>query len=173
LLPFCLGMNSLLQEKAKRIVESLMATPLGIKPFWWGKSLGAFLPAFIVNLIVILIITAALNFIIIEPVTGHLVFSLPALVTSLVILPLLILPLVLILTLVFLIADTRTATIIGVLVAVGFAQIPAQVFPRIGIQIASWNFSRVLLGVTVLLWIIAAFLTRFLTTEKVILSSKA
>jgi ABC-type Na+ efflux pump permease subunit len=137
LLPFCLGLNSLIQEKAKRVIESLLATPLGVKSLWWGKSLGAFLPGLIVNVLITVIIAAVLNFVMIEPTTGHFVLPPSTLVTCLVILPLLVLPLVLILMLVILTANPQVATIVGVLLIVGLAQVPAQVFPRIGITFTS------------------------------------
>jgi ABC-type transport system involved in multi-copper enzyme maturation permease subunit len=172
LLPFVLGLNSLIQEKARRVTESLLATPLEVKSLWWGKSLGAFLPAVIVNLVITVIIAAVLNFLIIEPATGHFVLPPATLVTCLVVLPLLVLPLVLILTLVILIANPQVATIVGVLLVVGLAQVPAQLFPRIGIAITSWNFAWMHLGIAALLGGITFFLARLLTKERVVLSSK-
>jgi hypothetical protein len=169
LLPLILGFGSLIQDKVKRVIESLLATPLGVKSLWWGKSLGAFLPAAIVNLVITLIIAAVFNFLIIEPATGHFVLSPATLVTCLVMLPLLMLPVVLILMLLVLtMANPQVATIVVVVLGVGLGQL----FPRIGIAYTSWNFAWIHLGIAALLGVITFFLARLLTKEKVILSSK-
>jgi len=174
LLPFVLCLNSLIQEKAKRITESLLATPLGVKSLWLGKSLGAFLPGFIFNLVIIIILLAVVNLAIIQPATGYLVLPWATLVTGLVILPILVLPLVLIVTLILLTVNSQLAMVIGVLLVVGLAQVPAQVFPRIGIAFTSWDFALLHLGIALLLGLIAAFLGRIcLTKERVVLSCKA
>ena len=174
LLPFVLGLNSLIQEKAKRITESLLATPLGVKSLWLGKSLGAFLPGFIFNIIIIMLMLAVFNLAIIQPATGYLVLPWATLVTCLAILPILVLPLVLIVTLILLTVNSQLAMVIGALLVVGLAQVPAQVFPCIDIAFTSWDFALLHLGIALLLGLIAAFLGRIcLTKERVVLSCKA
>jgi ABC-type transport system involved in multi-copper enzyme maturation permease subunit len=169
LFPVLFGFGSVVQEKTTRVMESLLATPLGVKSLWWGKSLGAFLPGFIVNVVITVIIAAALNFLIIEPATGYFVLPPATLVTCLVILPLLVLPLVLILMLLTLIrAKITIASWINMLLIIGLI----LGLPRIGIPYTSWNFAWIHLGIAALLGVVPFSLTRLLTKEKVVLSSK-
>jgi len=75
---------------------------------------------------------------------------------------------------VLLTVNSQLAMVIGVLLAVGLAQVPAQVFPRIDIAFTSWDFAWLHLGIALLLGLIAAFLGRIcLTKERVVLSCKA
>ncbi len=171
LLPTIFGLNSLVQEKAKRVTESLLATPLGVKSLWWGKSMGVFLPGFIFNIIIVLLSVAVFNLAIIQPATGHMVLPWANLVTCLVVLPLMVLSLVLLLMLIALITTSpQIAMMIVIFLVVG----SSQILLRIGINITSWDFALLHLGIALLLGLIAAFLGRIcLTKERVVLSCKA
>jgi ABC-2 type transport system permease protein len=160
------------KEKAKGPIESLLATPLTTRGVWIGKSLAIFLPAYVMGLAATLIVLLAMNLGAILPTTGHFVLPLPTAFTAFLFLPMFMLALVL----VGIIFSMITNPIIGQTIIIFFGVVLMQVVGQVGGRIlwllTSWDYALYNLGGTFLLGIIAFYLSRSLTKEKIILSSK-
>jgi len=160
------------KEKAKGPMESLLATPLTAKAVWIGKSLAIFLPAYIIGLIATVIVILAMNFASILPATGHFVLPLPEALTSFLFLPLLMFALISLGVLFSLITNPVIGQTIIIFIGVILLQVVGQVGGRITWLLASWDYALYNLAGAALLGIIAFYLSRSLSKEKIILSSK-
>ncbi|UCG83162.1 MAG: hypothetical protein JSW38_13520 [Dehalococcoidia bacterium] len=160
------------KEKAKGPIESLLATPLTTKAVWIGKSLAIFLPAYIIGLNATVIVIMSMNFASILPNTGHFVLPLPEVFTSFLLLPLLMFALISLGILFSLITNPVVGQTIIILVGVILMQVIGQVGGRINWLLASWDYALYILAGAVLLGLIAFYLSRFLSKERIILSSK-
>jgi ABC-2 type transport system permease protein len=161
---------SVVVEKAKRNIESLMVTPVSLRQIWMGKTLSVTLPSVMIGLAVAIIGYVILNFWVVIPQTGSFIFPEPlAIVTALIIVPVLIFTVVsLVLYLQLVISNPRIANL--VFFAIFFVLIfGVNALPAFGIML---DFSLIYLVVIVLCAAAAYFLSRSLTKEKVILSSK-
>ena len=163
-----LAAYSIAMDKAKRTMESLMATPLSLRQIWLGKSLAVALPGVAIAILVTVLTFLAMNLAIAVPNVGS--FILPSalsLVTGLVIIPIMafvVTSLVSFLQLIMTNPRLANFAFIGIFFAIYFSTITELT--------ASWDFSLIYLVATVFLAVVTIFLTRFLTKEKVILSSK-
>ena len=160
------------KEKAKGSIESLLATPLTVRAVWIGKSLAIFLPAYIIGLIATVIVILAMNFASILPATGHFVLPLPEALTSFLFLPLLMFALISLGVLFSLITNPVIGGIIMTFIGVVLLQVVGQVGGRITWLLSSWDYALYNLAGAALLGIIALYLSRSLSKEKIILSSK-
>ena len=159
---------SVAMDKAKRTMESLLATPLSLRQVWLGKSLAVALPGVAIAILVSLLVFLAMNLAIAVPnVGGFIIPSALSLVTGLVIIPVMAFVVVALVSFLQLImSNQRLANLafIGIFFAIYFLSVT-----RLG---SSWDFSLIYLVATVFLAVVTLFLTRFLTKERVILSSK-
>jgi ABC-type Na+ efflux pump permease subunit len=160
------------KEKAKGPIESLLATPLTARAVWIGKSLAIFLPAYIIGLIATVIVILAMNFASILPATGHFVLPLPEALTSVLFLPLVMFALILLGVLFGLITNPVIGQTIVIFIGVVLLQVVGQVGGRITWLLASWDYALYNLAGAALLGIIAFYLSRSLSKERIILSSK-
>jgi len=160
------------KEKAKGPIESLLATPLTARGVWIGKSLAIFLPAYIIGLSATLIVILTMNLAAILPTTGHFVLPLAAAFTSFLFLPLFMLALVMVGIIFSLITNPVIGQTIIIFVGVVLMQVVGQVGGRILWLLTSWDYALYNLAGAVLLGMIAFSLSRSLTKEKIILSSK-
>jgi ABC-2 type transport system permease protein len=160
------------KEKAKGPIESLLATPLTARGVWIGKSLAIFLPAYVMGLIATLIVILAMNLAAILPTTGHFVLPLPAAFTSFLFLPLFMLALILVGIVFSLITNPVIGQTIIIFVGVVLMQVVGQVGGRFLWLLTSWDYALYNLAGAALLGIIAFYLSRSLTKERIILSSK-
>jgi len=160
------------KEKAKGPIESLLATPLTARGVWIGKSLAIFLPAYIIGLAATLIVILAMNLAAILPATGHFVLPLPEAFTCFLFLPLFMFALVLVGIIFSLITNPVIGQTIIIFVGVVLMQVVGQVGGRLWWLLASWDYALYNLAGAALLGIIAFYLSRSLTKEKIILSSK-
>jgi len=162
---------SVIVDKAKRNIESLMATPISITQLWLGKSLAVTLPSVVVGLAISILAYLALNFGFVMPHTHAFVFpDALAIVSAIVIIPLLIFAVVSIVIFIQLvISNPRIAnfifTAIFILLVVGI-----QTIGGLGVSFAF--FPLVYMAIVVLCALIDFILSRSLTKEKVLLSSK-
>ena len=158
-------------DKARRNMESLMATPVSVRQVWIGKALSVVLPSLILGLGMSLIVFLGFEFVLVMP-KAH-AFVVPdalSIVTALIIVPVLIFGIVSVVTNIQLvIANPRIANLaftgIFILLVLGF-----NLLGRLGATIS--YFSLIYLGVLVLCGIISFVLSGTLTKEKVLLSSK-
>jgi ABC-2 type transport system permease protein len=160
------------KEKAKGPIESLLATPLTARGVWIGKSLAIFLPAYVMGLIATLIVILAMNLAAILPTTGHFVLPLPTAFTGFLFLPLFMLALILVGIVFSLITNPVIGQTIIIFVGVVLMQVLGQVGGRFLWLLASWDYALYNLAGAALLGIIAFYLSRSLTKERIILSSK-
>jgi ABC-type Na+ efflux pump permease subunit len=161
----------LVLEKTGRNLEPLMVTPLSIKQIWAGKSLGMAVVSVIIGLSLSLLVLLVMNFGLIIPQTGAFVVpdALP-IITAIIIAPVLVLGVMLIATYTqLIIANPRAARLIFVFIVVGL---------YIGIlyitlTMKNVNYSPfIFLGLIVFVGVAVYFVSRSLTSEKVVLSSK-
>jgi ABC-type Na+ efflux pump permease subunit len=160
------------KEKAKGPIESLLATPLTARAVWIGKSLAIFLPAYIIGFIATLIVVLAMNLASILPTTGHFVLPLPEAFTGFLFLPLFMLALILFGVIFSLITNPVIGQTIIIFVGVILLQVVGQVGGRILWLLASWDYALYNLAGAALLGMIAFYLSRSLSKERIILSSK-
>ncbi len=167
---FCsiFSVYSILLDKTKRTLESLLATPLSLRQIWLGKSLAVALPSVIIALLVSFLALLFLNLVIIVPDLGS--FIVPrilSLVTGLVIIPVMTFFVAFITNFLQLImANPRIANLVFPVIFMGL-------FIDTLIRLSKpWDYSFIYLLVTLFLVAISLLLSRFLTKDRVILSSK-
>lgn len=167
---FCsfLSAYAVIMDKAKRTLESLLATPASLRQIWLGKSLAVALPSIIITFLVLLIAVIVVNQAFVVPVIG--VFLVPgalSLVAALLIIPVMTLFVVCIVSFLQLImANPRIANFAFIAIFLGIY------LTTITELAASWDFSLIYLTVTILLAAVTLVLGRFLSKERVVLSSK-
>lgn len=175
-LPFVLTMlicsvfaaYAITMDKAKRTLESLLATPLSLRQIWLGKSLAVALPGVTIALLVSLLALLAMNLVIVVPTVGSFIMpSVLSLVTGLVIVPVVaffVVSLVSFLQLIMTNPRIANFAFIGIFIGIYLAIITEWA--------ASWDFSFIYLMAIVFLVVVTLFLARFLTKERIVLSSK-
>ncbi|MFH1381664.1 MAG: hypothetical protein ABIH70_02095 [Chloroflexota bacterium] len=167
---FCsfLAAYAIIMDKAKRTLESLLATPLSLKQIWLGKSLAVALPGIAIMLIILTVIVVALNFAFIVPLVGYFIMPDPlSIVTTVIIIPVMVFFVVLMVSLFQLtMANPRIANFayIALFLGIYFATVTGLT--------ATWDLSVIYLVLTVVLAAATFVLSRFLTKEKIVLSSK-
>ena len=160
------------KEKVNGNIASLMATTLTPREIWWGKSLAIFIPGYVISIISTMIVLLAVNLSVIVPATGDFLLPLPLLLLSLILNPLLLLGLLLFIILFSLANNPDIAITPSFLVGFGLMMgIPIGMATG-AINLASWSFSLWYLAGVVIVWIAIFFLTRILTKENIVLSSK-
>lgn len=155
-------------DKAKRTLESLMATPLSLRQIWLGKSLAVTLPSIALALLISIANLIAVDLAVTRPAIGTLLAPGPAsLVTGLILVPLMTFFTVAVVSYLQLtMTNPRIASFAFIVIFIG---IYTSTVTELN---ASLNFSLIYFGVTIVLAGIALLVSRFLTTERVILSSK-
>jgi len=162
----------IVKEKVNGNIESLLATPLGPKEIWIGKSLAIFVPGFIISIISTLIVLLAINLIAIKPVTGIFFFSVQIVLTCFIINPLLFFGLLLFIILFSLTNNPDIAIAPSFIVGFGLMTgIPLGVATGV-VNLASWSFLLWYMVGTAAIWALVCYFSRFLTKEKIVLSSK-
>lgn len=168
---FCtyLSAYAIVLEKAKRTLESLLATPASLRQVWFGKSLAVALPGIVITLSVLIVAIVAINLAVVIPQTGS--FILPAAIPAaigFVLVPLVTFEIVGIVSLLQLIvSNPRVANFAFVAVFFGFY------FLTVTGTVASWDFRLIYLVALVVLTMVNYLMSRILTKERVVLSSKA
>ncbi len=155
-------------DKSKRTIESLLATPLSLREIWIAKSLAVTIPAAVIGVVMSVIMVIVIEIISFVPNIGIIVPSPLALVTGIIIVPVLTFFVVSIVTcLQLIITNPRLASLVFsiLFLAVFFSTAVTQ----IGLNL---DFSLIYLIVIVILLGINYFLARFLTKERIVLSSK-
>jgi ABC-2 type transport system permease protein len=161
------------KEKSTGNLETLLATPLSPLTIWLGKSLAIFLPAFALSIASALIAVVAMNVAAsILQNTAVFVFPPPVLVTGFLVNPLLFFGLT---SLTIILAFTHDPDV-GIVPSfpIGFGLmtgVPLGVAVGV-IDLAAWSFVLYDLCGAILLWAAVLYLSRFLTKEKIVLSSR-
>ena len=162
---------SVIVDKAKRNIESLMATPVSMNQIWIGKSLAVTLPSIVIGISMSILGYLIVNFGFVIPHTHRFIFpDALAIVSALIIVPILVFVIVSIVTYIQLvISNPRIANLVftGIFLLLVFG---VNIMGGMGISIS--YFPLMYLGVIVLCAVVSFILSRSLTKEKVLLSSK-
>jgi ABC-2 type transport system permease protein len=175
-LPFALTMllcsafsaYTIVLEKAKRTLESLMSTPISLRQIWIGKSLSVALPGVAAGLVVTYVVLAILNYWVLIPQVGGLILPQPLSVfSSVIVMPLLAFMLVLIVSYFQLtMANPRIASL-------AFAVLFMAVYFSTIIQaVTAVDINVIYMGAAVLLAVASVMAERGLNREKVTLATK-
>jgi len=160
------------KEKVNGNIASLMATTLTPKEIWWGKSLAIFIPSYVISVISTMIVLLTVNLSVIVPATGDFLLPLPLFLVSLILNPLLLLGLLLFIMLFSLANNPNIAITPSFLVGFGLMMgIPLGMASG-DIKLSSWSFSLWYLVGVIIVWIVIFVLSRILTKENIVLSSK-
>ena len=159
---------SVIVDKAKRNIESLMATPVSINQIWLGKSLAVTLPSLLVGITIAVLSFLVMEFWFVMPKTGtFIVPEIWAIVSTLLIVPAMLFSIVTIVTYIQLVVtNPRIGNFVfsGVFFVLLFG---VNLLSGLGI-----SFALIFLAVIVVCGIVSYILSRYLTKEKVLLSSK-
>ncbi len=162
----------IIKEKVNGNIESLLATPLGPKEVWIGKSLAIFVPGFVISIVSTIIVLLAINLVAIKPATGVFFLSVQILLTCFIINPMLFFGLLLFIILFSLANNPDIAIAPSFLVGFGLMTgIPLGVATGV-VDLASWSFLLWYTIGTAIIWAVVFYLSRLLTKEKIVLSSK-
>ncbi len=158
-------------EKMKRSLESLLCTPVGLRGIWLGKTLAVFAPSAILGVAIAFLGLFGMNAAVIEPKLGAFIMPDRApLVAALVGVPAVAFPLMLLVTGVQLIlSNIRWVNIVLLVLifTVGFG-----LSQSLRLNSGSWGLVGVLFGIAAILALVSLLLSRYVTPERVVLSSK-
>jgi len=158
-----------LREKRERVIESLLCTPLSLKSIWFGKVLGATLPAYLFSLLSVTLMLLVSN------VGMHTTFlpSVAILIHILFVAPVFIASTISLMGFCQFMLGMRENRIIGFLIILVFLPF---MYPSIlgGLVLGntnvdvSWIEVEICLSVSVLLLALTIYLSRYLGKEKII-----
>ncbi len=160
------------REKANGNIDALMASPVAPRELWLGKSLAIYIPAYIIAFVAAVIVVLVINLSVLLPAGAGFVLPWPALALGLAIDPLLFLALLLSMELSALVSNPDIALAPSFILGFGLMMgIPVGL--GMGwFDILSWSFALwYLLGTAVLLAAVL-LLSRTLTRQNIVLSSK-
>jgi ABC-type Na+ efflux pump permease subunit len=162
---------AIILEKTKRSLESLLCTPVGLSGIWIGKTLAVFLPSAILGLGTTFLGLFGMNAAVIEPKLGAFVMPGGApLLAALLGVPAVAFPLMLLVTGVqLLLKNIRwvNAVFLALIFGVGLG-----LSQSLKLDSGSWGLVGMLLGIAAGLSLLAGLLSRLLTSERIVLSSK-
>ena len=169
---FCMYVNSyaVIIEKIKRSIESLLCTPLSLRQVWLGKSLAVFLPSAVLGLVFTLATTGVMMYFVASR-SGYWIFpGIAPMIATFVMVPLIVFMLSTIAVILqLLIVNIRLVNVvfIAVIFGVGFG-----LSNFLSMASSSWGVIYGSVAVAAGLALLVYNLSRLLTKEKIILSSK-
>lgn len=165
-----LGVTSMMREKSRGNIQSLLVTTLNLREIWIGKSLAIFIPGLIIGELITLVTLIIINYIYFVPTIGFL-FNPWVAVTSFIVFPLIYLFQGLLVCLVGLTGKPVNANIIGQIFLPVYVNIVIQLPLRTDfMDYTSWHFVLVNTAVVIIIAIIIMILQHRATKEKVALS---
>ena len=165
-----LGFTSMIKEKSRGNIQSLLATPVRLKSIWIGKSLAIFIPGLILGELITLVSLVVVIYIVFFPEVGFL-FSPWVAVTGFLAIPFIYFCMGLLVYLVGLTGKPVNANIIAQAFLPIYLNIIIQILIRTTIfNAASWIFVLENIGLALMIAIIVIILQFRLTKEKVALS---
>lgn len=165
-----LGFTSMIREKSRGNIQSLLATPVGLKNIWIGKSLAIFIPGLILGELLTLISLVVVNYIYFIPTVGF-VFNIWAAVTGFIVIPLVYFCMGLLVYLVGLTGKPVNGNIIAQVFLPVYLNIIIQILIRTTIfDVTSWTFTLANIGLALVIAIIVLILQLRISKEKVVLS---
>jgi len=154
-----------LREKADRVIETLLCAPVNLRQIWLGKVLGVSVPAYLLSLLTVLLITV---------ISGILSSSLLVPTTSILVHVLLVLPTLIaaftgLLGFVQFRLGMRESRILNfVIFAPLFAGLYGAGYVMGGSFAVSWTQVGILFGISALLLAVTAYLTKRLSKERIV-----
>jgi ABC-type Na+ efflux pump permease subunit len=162
--------QTLIREKARGNIQALLATPVSAGNICLGKTLGAFIPGFLLCIPITAIMLLFINLVYLAPTTGFIITPW-MMFSSLIAVPLVFLSLTLLVNLVGMTGKATTGNII--------AQVPLATIGGLmnylaqtisGASAGSWLFTVILLGIAGIFGILVLIFRPKLTAERIILS---
>jgi hypothetical protein len=165
-----LGFTSMIREKAKGNIQSLLVTNLNIIDIWIGKVLSVFIPGFIVGTVFTAATLLVVNFVYFVPTIGFVINPWIA-ITSFVIYPALYFCLGLLVYIIGLTNKPVNANIIGQVFLPVFINLVIQLMLRASfMDFTSWHFMLVNLGFVIIIGAVVLVLAPHISREKIVLS---
>ncbi len=161
--------NSIIREKAKGNIESLLATPLKAESIWIARSIAIFIPGLVVGELFAVLVMIAINYIYFIPEIGFILNPWAA-VSSFLIVPLVFLALSFLAHLVGLTSRAASANLIVQIFLPVYANIMINLSNQHVLEITSWTFAAANFGLAAAIFIISIFLMGRLKKERIILS---
>ena len=157
------------EEKVKRVLETLLSTPLGIKSIWLGKVTAIFVVSYVPSLIAIGLMPIIVNIFFIK--TSPYVWPhLPALINLLVVTPIMLWSIIALTGLsIFILSDSRIINLLLFFMSFGYMFIASSIGQKKPI---SWTMTGIYFAIAAMLYLIARVLgAKVLTAERVVLTS--
>lgn len=173
MLLFCTYINAytLILEKMKRSLEALLCTPLSLNQIMLGKTFALFLPSVILAWLFTFASLAGINWFFITPDLGKFVMpgAAPLVAIFIVVPAIFFLISLMIVELQLIITNIRwvNAVIMGAIFGVGFGLSASLQFGS-----SSWSVVLILLGIGAILALITKVVSRWVSKERIMLSSK-
>ena len=172
----CSGINlnvfafqSMTKEKSRGNIESLMATPLGVKDIWIAKSLAVFIPGMVLGEILTLAALLAVNYIYFVPRIGFIYTHWIGLASFLAV-PLIYLCLSFLVHLIGLTGKPATGNVVVQVFLPITLTLMINLMLRHILDAASWPFTLANFGIAAVITVIVIFLQPRITRERIILS---
>ena len=163
------GFQTMTREKSRGNIAALLATPLQPSHIWLAKSLAVFLPGLVLGEVFGLISLLAVNYVYFVPTTGFLLTPWAA-ISSFVVLPLIYLGMSLLAHIIGLTGNPATSNVIVQIFLPVFATLTISLGVNHVLDVASWPFTLVNLGLAVVIGVVAVLLQPRLTKERIVLS---
>lgn len=164
--------NPLVKEKAQRIYESILAGPVPVRRLWLAKSLGVFLPGFVIGEAFALAVFLGVEALVIAPRMGFLA-SPAMLLSGLFLIPILYFPLTCLVILVGLKGNPVSGTVISNIAFSGLIAVSMNLVTRAGLDVGSAAFALGHLALAAVLGILVLILQFRLSKESVVLSCRS
>ncbi|MEA2015880.1 MAG: hypothetical protein U9O59_04135 [Actinomycetota bacterium] len=161
--------HSIIREKTRDNIESLLATPLKASNIWAARSIAIFIPGLVAGEVLTILVIIIVNYIYFIPEIGFILNPWAA-VSSFIAVPLVFLALSLLSHLVGLTGRAASANIIVQIFLPVFANVMINLSIHRVLEITSWTFASANFGVAAAIFIISIFLKGRLKKERIILS---
>jgi hypothetical protein len=164
--------NNLVREKAQRLVESILAGPVGVRTLWMAKSLAVFLPGLVLCEAFAIAAFLAVNTLIVAPrmavpISPAMIFN------GLALVPILYFPLCCLVLLVGLTGNPISGNVIANIAFSVLVTLVINLVTRGGLDVGSSLFTLLHLALTGVVGLTVLALQLRLTKERVVLSCKA
>jgi ABC-2 type transport system permease protein len=154
-----------LREKVDKVIETLLCSPVTLRQVWFGKTLGATFISYLISLLAMAVLITVLSFRLGTPTLP----SAPVIVYLLFIVPVFIAAFAGLYGLAQMVLGLRENRFIGLIIFIplfiGLSAIPSLVGSGLAI---SWLPVGIVLAASVALLLLAAFLSRFISKERII-----
>ncbi|MFC2159446.1 hypothetical protein ACFLQS_01870 [Actinomycetota bacterium] len=166
------GYASIIREKSRGNIQSLLATMVNIKDIWMGKSMAVFIPGLILGELLALVTLIIVNHIYFVPEMGFL-FNPWIAVSSFIAVPIIYFCLGLLVNLISLTGKPANAMLTAqVFLPLLLSGVINLLLRTTILDINSWSFAAANMGIAAVIAIIVIFLQFRINKEKVVLSCK-